>query len=45
MNSLKKQLYKYVNNPMDPSINFDLGLEYENIGQTAAGIIFLFKMC
>ena len=43
MNSLKKQLYKYVNNPMDPSINFDLGLEYENIGQTAAALSFYLR--
>ena len=43
MKSLKEQLYKYVNNSTDPQINFDLGLEYEKIGQTAAALSFYLR--
>ena len=36
MDKLKEFLYDYVNNPLDPYINAQLGEEYEKIGQGAA---------
>jgi len=36
-------LLPYINNPEDPVINFNLGLEYENIGQTGAAISFYLR--
>lgn len=38
-----KQLLNYINNQEDPTTNFALGLEYENIGQTGAAISFYLR--
>lgn len=36
MNIINKLLIKYIQNPKDPNVNFNLGLEYKKIGQTAS---------
>jgi len=35
-----KYLHPYIENSEDPTINFLLGQEYENIGQTGAAVSF-----
>ena len=39
---LKEQIYRYVDAPLNPGVNFDTGLYYEAIGQTAAALSFFF---
>jgi tetratricopeptide (TPR) repeat protein len=43
MKKLKKSLYKYINSPLDPIANMELGLEYEKIGQGAAALSFFLR--
>ena len=38
MDKIKKQIYNYIDNPLDAGVNFDTGLYYESIGQTAAAL-------
>jgi len=43
MEQIKNQIYKYVDNPLSPEINFNTGLHYESIGQTAAALSFYLR--
>ena len=43
MKQIKEQIYKYVDNPLSPEINFNTGLHYEAIGQTAAALSFFLR--
>ena len=43
MDKLKKQLNAYVNDPLDPYINAQLGEEYELIGQGAAALSYFLR--
>lgn len=38
-----QHLIPYINDPENPQINFDLGLEYERMGQTGAAISFYLR--
>jgi tetratricopeptide (TPR) repeat protein len=38
-----KNLLAYINNQEDPTANFALALEYENMGQTGAAISFYLR--
>ena len=40
---LKEQIYRYVDAPLNPGVNFDTGLYYEAIGQTAAALSFFLR--
>ncbi len=40
---LKEQVYKYIDAPLHPGVNFDTGLYYESIGQTAAALSFFLR--
>ncbi len=40
---LKEQIYRYVDAPLDPGTNFDTGLYYEAMGQTAAALSFFLR--
>ena len=41
--TLKEQVYNYINNPLDPGTNFNTGLYYESIGQTAAALSYFLR--
>lgn len=43
MKKLKKLLHNYINSPLDPYVNIELGLEYEKIGQGAAALSFFLR--
>ena len=43
MDKIKKQIYNYIDNPLDAGVNFDTGLYYESIGQTAAALSFFLR--
>lgn len=40
---LKEQIYRYIDNPLDAGTNFDTGLYYEALGQTAAALSFFLR--
>ena len=40
---MKDLLYQYLQNPKDSNICFQLGIEYENIGQTASAASFYLR--
>ena len=40
---LQEQIYRYIDSPLNPGINFDTGLYYESIGQTAAALSFFLR--
>lgn len=41
--NLHDTLLKYVNDPSDPNLNYELGREYERIGHTAAAVSYLLR--
>ena len=43
MDSLKQALHEYILDPENPEANYGLGIEYYNIGQTAASISYLLR--
>ena len=43
MKKLKEYLHKYIQDPLDPYINAELGQEYENIGQGAAALSYFLR--
>lgn len=43
LDSLHDMLLKYVNDPSDPNLNYQIGREYERIGHTAAAISYLLR--
>ena len=43
MDKIKKQIYNYIDNPLNAGVNFDTGLYYESIGQTAAALSFFLR--
>lgn len=43
MERLKEYLHKYIQDPLDPYINAELGQEYENIGQGAAALSYFLR--
>tara|TARA_R110000744_G_scaffold169383_2_gene287243 strand:- start:322 stop:897 length:576 start_codon:yes stop_codon:yes gene_type:complete len=43
MKKLKNLLHNYINSPLDPYTNMELGLEYEKIGQGAAALSFFLR--
>ena len=43
MERLKKYLHKYIQDPLDPYINAELGQEYENLGQGAAALSYFLR--
>ena len=40
---LQEQIYKYIDAPLNPGVNFDTGLYYESLGQTAAALSFYLR--
>ena len=40
---LKEQIYRYIDAPLNPGVNFDTGLYYESLGQTAAALSFFLR--
>ena len=40
---LKEQIYRYIDAPLHPGVNFDTGLYYESIGQTASALSFFLR--
>ena len=43
MERLKEYLHKYIQDPLDPYINAELGQEYENLGQGAAALSYFLR--
>ena len=43
MEKLKEYLLKYIETPLDPYINANLGEEYEKIGQGAAALSYFLR--
>ncbi len=43
MEKLKEYLHKYIQDPLDPYVNAELGQEYENIGQGAAALSYFLR--
>ena len=43
MKKLKELLYNYINTPLDPYANIELGLEYEKLGHGAAALSFFLR--
>jgi len=43
MGELKKYLHLYINNPLDPHINAQLGEEYDKLGQGAAALSYFLR--
>lgn len=40
---IENTLYEYIQNPENPEANFNLGLSYDNIGQTASALSFYLR--
>ena len=40
---LEQRLYEYVNDVENPEKNYNLAIEYENIGQTASALSFFLR--
>ena len=43
MGELKKYLHLYINDPLDPYINAQLGEEYDKLGQGAAALSYFLR--
>lgn len=42
-NQIKDLIYRYVSEPNDPKNNYDLGIYYESIGQTASAVSYYIR--
>ena len=43
MDKLKKDLHNYINEPLNPYFNAELGEAYENLGQGAAALSYFLR--
>lgn len=45
MSNLQTHLHNYINEPLNPHFNAELGETYEQLGQGAAALSYFFKSC